>query len=172
MGRASGCSKPKDHGYVAELWTRSLLAKHVRQNATGQGIRRWQRQRKQWFTGFSPLRTHTRSVRYYLEKRDPEFEAKMKVALLVYQEAALQNEARSGGTPQIITVSADEKPGLQALANTAPDLPPFAGKHPTVARENTNAWHMLNPRRAGSSRRPCNRPGGTGGTVAESSSNY
>src|ERR1035441_843484 len=31
------CSKPKDHGYAAELWTRSLLAKHVRQNATGAG---------------------------------------------------------------------------------------------------------------------------------------
>jgi Homeodomain-like domain len=27
------CSKPKDHGYAAELWTRSLLARHVRQHA-------------------------------------------------------------------------------------------------------------------------------------------
>jgi transposase len=59
----------------------------------------------------------------------------MKVVLLVYQEIALQNGAQPGGTPRIITVSADEKPGLQALANTAPDLPPAAGKHPTVARD-------------------------------------
>ncbi|MGH7960166.1 MAG: hypothetical protein ACREH8_24590 [Opitutaceae bacterium] len=29
----------------------------------------------------------------------------------------------------------DEKPGVQALAPTAPDLPPVPGKHPTVARD-------------------------------------
>jgi transposase len=31
------CSKPKDHGYAAELWTRSLLARHVRQHAEQAG---------------------------------------------------------------------------------------------------------------------------------------
>lgn len=35
----------------------------------------------------------------------------------------------------MITVSGDEKPGLQAIANTAPDLPPVAGEHPEVARD-------------------------------------
>ena len=49
----------------------------------------------------------------------------------------LQNQ--SGGAsevpPSVITVSVDEKPGLQALANTAPDLPPVAGQHSTVARD-------------------------------------
>ncbi len=48
----------------------------------------------------------------------------------------MQNERRAdSGTARIITVSVDEKPGLQALANTAPDLPPVAGKHPTVGRD-------------------------------------
>jgi transposase len=79
---------------------------------------------------------HPERVRYYLEKRDPEFEAKMKVVLLVYQEVALWNETQAAGNAgRIITVSVDEKPGLQALASTAPDLPPVAGKHPTVARD-------------------------------------
>ena len=57
--------------------------------------------------------------------------------LLVYQEVALQNEAQPAGPqrPPIITVSVDEKPGLQAIANTAPDLPPVPGKHPSVARD-------------------------------------
>ena len=32
-----------------------------------------------------------------------------------------------------MTVSVDEKPGRPAIANTAPDLPPVPGKHPTVA---------------------------------------
>ena len=31
--------------------------------------------------------------------------------------------------------SVDEKPGVQAMANTAPDLPPVPGKHPTVSRD-------------------------------------
>lgn len=130
------CSRPKDYGYAAELWTRSLLAKHVRQNATEAGYPSLAKAVKATVHRIlSAQDLHPERVRYYLEKRDPEFEAKMKVVLLVYQEIALQNEALSGGTPRIITVSADEKPGLQALANTAPDLPPVSGKHSTVARD-------------------------------------
>src|SRR6266571_5255606 len=57
---------------------------------------------------------HPERVQYYLEKRDPEFESKMKDILLVYQEVALQNETRTdGAVPRVITVSVDEKPGLQ-----------------------------------------------------------
>ena len=61
----------------------------------------------------------------------------MKDVLLVYQEVALQNEAAFNGAPHplVITVSVDEKPGVQAIGNTAPDLPPVARKHPTVARD-------------------------------------
>jgi transposase len=130
------CSKPKDHGYAAELWTRSLLAKHVRQYAGEAGYPSLGKAVKATVHRIlSAQDLHPERVRYYLEKRDPEFEAKMKVVLLVYQEIALQNEAQSVGAPRIITVSADEKPGLQALANTAPDLPPVAGKHHTVARD-------------------------------------
>lgn len=35
----------------------------------------------------------------------------------------------------MITVSVDEKPGVQAIANVAVDLPPVAGKHPCVGRD-------------------------------------
>jgi len=50
----------------------------------------------------------------------------MKVVLLIYQEVALQNEAMRNGAsqPLVITVSVDEKPGVQAISVTAPDLPP------------------------------------------------
>ena len=37
--------------------------------------------------------------------------------------------------PNIAFVSYDEKPGIQAIANTAPDLPPVAGKHACTARD-------------------------------------
>jgi transposase len=131
------CSKPKDLGYAAELWTRSLLARHVRREAVQAGHPSLSRAAKatvQRILADQPL--HPERVRYYLEKRDPDFEARMRDVLLVYQEVALQNETPSGGDkPTVITVSVDEKPGLQAIANTAPDRPPVPGKHPHVRRD-------------------------------------
>jgi len=132
------CSKPKELGYAAELWTRSLLARHVRREALQAGHPSLSRAAKatvQRILAEQPL--HPERVRYYLEKRDPAFEVRMKDVLLVYQEVALQNETPRGaeGRPTVITVSVDEKPGLQAIANTAADLPPVPRKHPDVGRD-------------------------------------
>jgi hypothetical protein len=131
------CSKPKELGYAAELWTRSLLARHVRREALQAGHPSLSRAAKatvQRILAEQPL--HPERVRYYLEKRDPAFEVRMKDVLLVYQEVALQNETPRGeGRPRVITVSVDEKPGLPAIANTAADLPPVPGKHPDVGRD-------------------------------------
>jgi hypothetical protein len=131
------CSKPKELGYAAELWTRSLLARHVRREALQAGHPSLSRAAKatvQRILAEQPL--HPERVRYYLEKRDPAFEVRMKDVLLVYREVALQNETPRGeGWPTVITVSVDEKPGLQAIANTATDLPPVPGKHPAVGRD-------------------------------------
>src|SRR5882724_9048638 len=80
---------------------------------------------------------HPERIKYYLQRRDPQFDEKMKMVLLVYQAVALQNEERrrTDTPPSIITVLVDEKPGLQAIANTAPDLLPVAGQHAEVARD-------------------------------------
>ena len=61
----------------------------------------------------------------------------MRRVLIVYQDVALQNARRAAGetASNIITVSVDEKPGVQAIGNTAPDLPPVPGKHPTISRD-------------------------------------
>src|SRR6202166_2271496 len=132
------CSKPKELGYAADLGTRSLLARHVRREAMQAGHPSLSRAAKatvQRILAEQPL--HPERVRYYLEKRDPAFEVRMRDVLLVYQEVALQNQVQQGvaGRPTIITVSVDEKPGLQAIANTAPDLPPVPGKHPALGRD-------------------------------------
>ena len=131
------CSKPKELGYAAELWTRSLLARHVRREALQAGHPSLSRAAKATVQRIlSEQALHPERVRYYLEKRDPAFEVRMKDVLLVYQEVALQNETpRGAGRPTVITVSVDEKPGLQAIANTATDLPPVPGKHPAVGRD-------------------------------------
>jgi transposase len=138
------CSKPKEFGYAAELWTRSALALHVRNHAVQSGYPALAKAAKatvQRILDAHNLQPH--KIKYYLERRDPNFLPKMQVVLLVYQEVALQNEARSNGSPRslLITVSVDEKPGVQAIGNTAPDLPPVAGKYPTVARDHEYVRH-------------------------------
>ena len=55
---------------------------------------------------------------------------------MVYREVNLQNDANSLADPaQVITVSVDEKPGVQAIKNIAPDLPPKPGPYSTVGRD-------------------------------------
>lgn len=132
------CSKPKELGYAAELWTRRSLAKHVREHAIDAGhpsLAKAAKATVQRILAEQPL--HPEKVQYYLERRDPNFEAKMREILLVYQEVALQNQTQSAGSAplSVVTVSVDEKPGVQAISNTAPDLPPVPGKHSTVARD-------------------------------------
>jgi transposase len=132
------CSKPKDLGYAAEVWSRQALAKHVREHAVEAGFPALARAAKATvhrILADQPL--HPEKVKYYLERRDPDFEAGMRRVLIVYQDVALQNARRAAGetTSNIITISVDEKPGVQAIGNTAPDLPPVPGKHPTISRD-------------------------------------
>ncbi len=58
----------------------------------------------------------------------------MREILLVYREVDLQNQHQDGLTPAL-TVSVDEKPGVQALASISPDMPPVPGEHVTLARD-------------------------------------
>jgi len=128
------CAKPKDLGYAAEVWTRSALARHVREHAREAGYGSLAHAAKATvhrILAEQPL--HPEKVKYYLERRDPDFEAKMREVLLVYQEVAMQNQ--KGGMISLVTVSVDEKPGVQAISNTAPDLPPAPGKHSSIGRD-------------------------------------
>ena len=77
---------------------------------------------------------HPDKVKYYLERRDPEFEQKMRAVLMVYQEVQVQNQA-SGEMPAVVTVSIDEKPGVQAIGNPGAPGPPVPGQHPAVGRD-------------------------------------
>ena len=132
------CGKPKDLGHAAELWTRKSLAQYVREHATNEGHRALARAAKatiQRILAEQELQPHR--VRYYMERRDPEFEAKMKEVLLVYREVATaqaEGLKTAEGQP-LYTVSVDEKPGVQALGTTAPDLPPVPGRHSTQSRD-------------------------------------
>jgi transposase len=130
------CTKPKDHGYAAEIWSLSGLAKHTRKHAPAAGHGCLKHAAKATIFRIlksQPLKPH--KVRYYLEKRDEQFDKKMHEVLVVYKEVNTQNDNQNEQDKKIITVSVDEKPGIQAIKNVAQDLPPQPGKYPQMGRD-------------------------------------
>src|SRR3954470_24027092 len=135
------CQKAKDLGYPHELWTTRLLARHVSEHATAAGhpsLARIVQGTACKILAAQEVRPH--KVRYYLERRDEAFEAKMAEVLCVYREVAILKESDTSGT-EVAIISYDEKPGIQAIGNTAPDLPPRPGAHETFARDHEYQRH-------------------------------
>ena len=133
------CDKAKEHGYPHELWTTRLLAHHARKHGPAAGhkcLGKLVQGTVCKILGREEVKPH--KVRYYLERRDAEFEQKMAQVLCVYREVQVLKKAAARTKKQrkaVAIVSYDEKPGIQAIATTAPDLPPVPGVHPTFARD-------------------------------------
>jgi transposase len=132
------CTKPKDHGLAAELWTISALARFVSEGAEAAGFARLANAGKStvWrILDENEIKPH--KIRYYLEKRDPQFDRKMQEVLMVYRDVSIYREgAVHDARPNpIYTVSVDEKPGVQAIGLTASDRPPVPGKAAAVGRD-------------------------------------
>lgn len=125
------CQKPTEFGYAAELWTYAKLTEHIHETAESSGHARLASLSQSSIvrildnSQIKPFR-----IKYYCEKRDPEFESKMHNVLVVYKQLSLRFDENGqllpfdGEEPETHTVSYDEKPGIQAIATTAPDLPP------------------------------------------------
>lgn len=129
------CKKPKELGYSYELWTNRLLAKHARQHceqARHPSLANITRGTVSKILRRSNVRPH--KIVYYLERRDPEFDRKMAQVLHVYKDVQLLKQ-KGGEAPPIAVISYDEKPGIQAISTTAPDLPPVPGVHSSIARD-------------------------------------
>ncbi len=137
------CTKPKELGLAAELWTISALAFYVREHAQAADHPSLSRASKS--TVWRILNAHEikpHRIRYYLERRDEQFEDKMREVLMVYREIAMDLEAVTPkGARPIYTISVDEKPGVQALATSTPDLPPVPGRHAGVGRDHDYVRH-------------------------------
>lgn len=132
------CTKPKDHGLAAELWSISALARFVGAQAASAGHPRLARAGKStvWrILDANEIKPH--KIRYYLEKRDPEFDRKMQEVLMVYREVSLEaaGAVDTGEPHPRYSVSVDEKPGVQALGLVAPNLPPVPGKASALGRD-------------------------------------
>ena len=106
------CTKPEDHGFAAELFTISALARYVAGHEVEAGFPRLSKAIKAtvWhILSENDIKPHR--IRYYLEKMDPEFDRKMRKVLIDYQDVSmLQPDAKNNNQPlPINTVSVDEK---------------------------------------------------------------
>jgi transposase len=134
------CRKAKELGYPHEVWTTRLLARHARDHGPAEGhacLGKLAQGTVSKILNEQDVKPH--KVRYYLERRDPEFKERMADVLCVYREVKLLKEsaaaAKKTASDAVAVVSYDEKPGIQAIATTAPDLPPEPGVHATFARD-------------------------------------
>lgn len=124
------CQRPTELGYAQELWTLTSLHKHIQTHAENAGYPRLSTVTKPYIQKFlKEQNIKPFKIKYYCEKRDPDFEAKMHEVLLVYKQIEMQFDENGelivpDDYKPTITVSYDEKPGIQAISNTAPDLRP------------------------------------------------
>jgi len=128
------CIKPNDLGYPQEFWTTSMLAAYARENCEGEGhpcLAKLSKGTVSKMLSSHDLKPH--KTRYYLERRDPLHDEKMSEVLLVYKEVATQLSGEGEALDAYIAY--DEKPGIQAVENTAPDLMPVPGMYANVARD-------------------------------------
>ena len=135
------CQKPVNLGYSAEVWTRALLTKHINKFAEEAGHTRLStisQSKVRMILEEADIKPN--KITYYCENRDPDFDRKMHNVLLVYKQLSLQFDEKGQLIPfkedeQVIHVlSYDEKPGIQAIANTSEDLSPDK-KHKTFSRD-------------------------------------
>ncbi len=134
------CTKPKELGMAQELWTYRTLQQYVRskcENVGYPGLKHVSHATIRSILESNEIKPN--KIRYYLERKDPEFSAKMHDVLLVYKQVEMCFDDNGKliidmHEPKTVTVSYDEKPGIQALKNIAPDLPPTK-EHRTIGRD-------------------------------------
>lgn len=135
------CQKPVNLGYSAEVWTRALLTKHINKFAEEAGHTRLSTISQSKVRAIlEEAEIKPNKITYYCENRDPDFDQKMHNVLLVYKQLSIQFDENGRLLPfdednQVVHVlSYDEKPGIQAIANTSKDLCPDES-HKTFSRD-------------------------------------
>src|SRR3979409_2501162 len=140
------CGKAKEHGYPHELWTTRLLARHARERGPMAGhecLANLVQGTVCKILGQEEIKPH--KVRYYLERRDAEFEQKMAEVLCVYREVQVLKRAAKSNKPgkSVAIVSYDKKAGNPGHRN---DGIGFAARtrHPRELRAGLRvqtSWH-------------------------------
>ena len=138
------CDKAKEHGDPHELWTTRLLA---RQRASADR-RRVTDVSPVWLkapcASFSVKRKSSRTRRATIWNAATPSPAQDGGSLCVYREVQVLKKAAAKAEKSkkpVAIVSYDEKPGIQAIATTAPHLPPAPGRHASFARNHEYKNH-------------------------------
>lgn len=89
-------------------------------------------------------------IKYYCEKRDPEFESKIHDILLVYKQISMQFDEDGkliipADEAVIHTVSCDEKSGIQAITTTGNYLSPTVKNDCVMHDAEYRRFGMLSP---------------------------
>ena len=123
------CRRPYDLGCPEETWTYTRLTTYINRHSETAGFVRLSTISRSHIKNIldnAEIKPH--KIRYYCEKRDPDFDRKMRDVLVVYKQIDLQFDEEGQILPangtKINTVSYDEKPGIQAIAHTTPDKMP------------------------------------------------
>jgi transposase len=128
------CQKPTDLGYASETWTYSLLIKHIRKHCQEQGhscLAKIGKGRLHVILSKGDIKPH--KISYYLERKDPDFDGKMANVLCVYKDVEMLNASAENRSQ--VTVSYDEKPGIQAIKNIAAELMPVPNQFYSRGRD-------------------------------------
>ena len=141
------CDKAKEHGYPHELWTTRLLARHARERGPAAGhqcLARLAQGTVCKLLGQEEIRSRWQGA---LLSGTPRRRVRAQdggSSVWFYREVQVLKKplpkAEKSKKPVAI-VSYDEKPGIQAIATTAPDLPPVPGRHASFARDHEYKRH-------------------------------
>ena len=131
------CQKPVDLGLAAEMWYPVSFTRYLHSVAVKEGHPRLEHVSEYAVRKIlKDAKIQPFKVKYYCEKRDPNFDSKMHDVLVIYKQIELQFD--EDGTIKgvdnddvVHTLSYDEKPGIQAIESTTADLPPVAGTNKT-----------------------------------------
>lgn len=124
------CQKPTEYGYSAAFWYPASFTRFIQSVAAEEGHPRLEHVSEYSLRKIlANAKIRPFKVSYYCERRDPDFDSKMHDVLVIYKQVSLQFDGDGkllpfDGTP-VHTLSYDEKPGIQAIGNTTPDLPPI-----------------------------------------------
>jgi len=126
---STACQSPKELGLAQELWTMTSLTNYINNNVVDSHNEPVRVSRSAVGRVLHDADIKPYKIKYYCEKRDPDFEKKMNDILIVYKQVQLQldNNGNILGADEntTVTLSYDEKPGIQAIANTSADRMPL-----------------------------------------------
>lgn len=140
------CSRPSEleDGPAAQLWSIEALRKYIVSHSEDEGYPELNKVSTStvWeILNDNDIRPH--QIRCYLEKKEPDFNEKARGVLLLYKRVAWILQMTRSGVEEgrradelcgEVFISCDEKPGIQAIGNTADDRPP-SKEHGTWSRD-------------------------------------